>query len=165
MKYLDKFRVAPDSKVNLRDIDPRFKDEHESHKEANEEIEQHEEQLRALQELLYADGQASLLICLQGLDSAGKDGTIKHMLGAMNPQGCRVVGFEQPSAEELAHDFLWRIHRAAPPKGPVAIFNRSHYEDVLVVRVHKLVPESGLVAPLRRDQRVRRTSSRTAPTF
>jgi PPK2 family polyphosphate:nucleotide phosphotransferase len=76
------------------------------------------------------------------MDTGGKDGTINHILGAMNPQGCRVVGFKQPSAEEGAHDFLWRIHRAAPARGRVTIFNRSHYEDVLVVRVHDLVPEA-----------------------
>jgi PPK2 family polyphosphate:nucleotide phosphotransferase len=75
------------------------------------------------------------------MDAAGKDGTISHILGAMNPQGCRVVGFRQPSGDELAHDFLWRIHKATPGKGGVAIFNRTHYEDVLVVRVHKLVPD------------------------
>jgi PPK2 family polyphosphate:nucleotide phosphotransferase len=98
--------------------------------------------LRALQALLYADGRCSLLICLQGLDAAGKDGTISHILGAMNPQGCRVTGFRQPSIEEQAHDFLWRIHQATPGRGQVAIFNRSHYEDVLVVRVHKLAPHA-----------------------
>ena len=141
MKYLNRFRVKPGSKVKLKDIDPGSKDHHESHKEAAKEIEQDQTKLRGLQELLYADGSCSLLICLQGMDTGGKDGTINHFLGAMNPQGCRVVGFKQPSDEELAHDFLWRIHRATPRKGEVAIFNRSHYEDVLVVRVHKLVPE------------------------
>ncbi len=142
MKYVKRFRVAPGSKVKLKDIDPTFKDHHKSHKEAAEEIEEYQKKLRVLQELLYADGRCSLLICLQGMDTGGKDGTINHVLGAMNPQGCRVVGFRQPSTEELAHDFLWRIHRATPPKGQVAIFNRSHYEDVLVVRVHNLVPEA-----------------------
>ena len=140
MKYHNRFQVAPGSKVKLKDIDPGGKDHHGSHKEAAEEIEQYQTKLRELQELLYADGRCSLLICLQGMDTAGKDGTINHILGAMNPQGCRVVGFRQPSVEELAHDFLWRIHQAVPPRGKVAIFNRSHYEDVLVVRVHNLVP-------------------------
>ena len=141
MKYVKRFRVAPGSKVKLKDVDPGFKDHHKGHKEAAEEMEQHQKKLRELQELLYADGQCSLLICLQGMDTGGKDGTINHILGAMNPQGCRVVGFRQPSAEELAHDFLWRIHQATPPRGKVAIFNRSHYEDVLVARVDKLVPK------------------------
>jgi PPK2 family polyphosphate:nucleotide phosphotransferase len=142
VKYLNRFRVHPGDKVRLKDIDPGFKDHHESHEKAAEEIERDREKLRALQALLYADGRTSLLICLQGLDAGGKDGTISHILGAMNPQGCRVTGFRQPSTEEQAHDFLWRIHRATPARGQVAIFNRSHYEDVLVVRVHKLVPHA-----------------------
>jgi PPK2 family polyphosphate:nucleotide phosphotransferase len=142
VKYLNRFRVHPGDEVRLRDVDPGFKDHHESREKAAEEIERDREKLRALQALLYADGRRSLLICLQGLDAAGKDGTISHILGAMNPQGCRVTGFKQPSTEELAHDFLWRIHRATPGRGQVAIFNRSHYEDVLVVRVHELVPRA-----------------------
>jgi PPK2 family polyphosphate:nucleotide phosphotransferase len=142
VKYIDRFRVHPGDKVRLKDIDPGFKDHHESHKKAAEEIERDRDKLRALQARLYADGRCSLLICLQGLDAGGKDGTISHILGAMNPQGCRVTGFRQPSTEEQAHDFLWRIHQATPARGQVAIFNRSHYEDVLVVRVHKLVPHA-----------------------
>jgi PPK2 family polyphosphate:nucleotide phosphotransferase len=142
VKYVKRFQVDPDSKIKLKDIDPGFKDHHESHKEAAEEIEQHQKKLRELQELFYAEGQRSLLICLQGMDTGGKDGTINHILGAMNPQGCRVVGFRQPSVEELSHDFLWRIHRAVPSRGEVVIFNRSHYEDVLIVRVHNLVPKA-----------------------
>ena len=142
MKFINQFRVTPGSKVKLKDFDPGFKDRRTSRKEATEEIEQDQKTLRKLQDLLYADGRCSLLIVLQGMDTAGKDGTINHILGAMNPQGCRVVGFKQPSVEELAHDFLWRIHKAVPSKGEVAIFNRSHYEDVLVVRVHNLVPQA-----------------------
>jgi PPK2 family polyphosphate:nucleotide phosphotransferase len=142
VKYVKRFVVTPGAEVKLKDIDPGFKDHHKSHKEAADEIEHLQKKLRNLQELLYADGRRSLLICLQGMDTGGKDGTINHILGAMNPQGCRVVGFRQPSAAELAHDFLWRIHRAVPSRGEVAIFNRSHYEDVLVVRVHNLVPKS-----------------------
>ena len=142
MKYVKRFRVSPGSKVKLKNIDPAFNDGHKSHKEAAEAIEQYQKKLRRLQDLLYADGRCSLLICLQGMDTAGKDGTINHILAAMNPQGCRVVGFRQPSVEDLAHDFLWRIHRAVPSKGEVAIFNRTHYEDVLAVRVHGLVPHT-----------------------
>jgi PPK2 family polyphosphate:nucleotide phosphotransferase len=142
MKYSDQFRVAPGAKVDLKDIDPGFKGHHGNHKGATEELEADREQLLALQELFYADGRRSLLICLQGMDAGGKDGTINHILGAMNPQGCRVAGFKQPSAEELSHDFLWRIHQAAPRKGGVTIFNRSQYEDVLIVRVHDLVPKA-----------------------
>ena len=126
----------------LKDIDPGFKDHHENHKEAAEEIEQDQNEAARAARVALCRWRCSLLICLQGMDTGGKDGTINHILGAMNPQGCRVVGFKQPSVEELAHDFLWRIHQAAPAKGKVAIFNRSHYEDVLVVRVHNLVPEA-----------------------
>jgi PPK2 family polyphosphate:nucleotide phosphotransferase len=142
MKYIDRFKVLPGSKVKLADIDPGFKDHHDSHKKATDEIERHENKLRRLQDLFYADGRRSLLICLQGMDTGGKDGTIHHILGAMDPQGCRVEQFRQPSKEELAHDFLWRIHKVAPRKGTVTIFNRSHYEDVLVVRVHNMVPQA-----------------------
>jgi PPK2 family polyphosphate:nucleotide phosphotransferase len=142
MKYSKMFRVEPGSKVNLAQVDAGFTDTHESHAHALPEIEVFTKKLRELQYLMYAEGQRSLLICLQGRDAAGKDGTINHVLGAMNPQGCRVTGFKVPSTEEAAHDFLWRYHRAAPARGQVAIFNRSHYEDVLVVRVHALVPKA-----------------------
>jgi PPK2 family polyphosphate:nucleotide phosphotransferase len=141
MNYLERFKVSPGSKVKLKDIDPAFKDRHENHKDAAEEIERYQKRLRELQELLYVERRRSLLICLQAMDTGGKDGTINHFLSAMNPQGCRVAAFRRPSAEELAHDFLWRIHRAVPASGEVVIFNRSHYEDVLIVRVHNLVPK------------------------
>ena len=142
MNYLERFRVVPGRRVKLKDIDPAFKDHHKHPKQAEEEIERYQQRLCELQELLYAERQHSLLICLQAMDTGGKDGTINHVLAAMNPQGCRVVAFRQPSAEEVAHDFLWRIHRPAPAKGEVVIFNRSHYEDVLIVRVHNLVPKN-----------------------
>jgi PPK2 family polyphosphate:nucleotide phosphotransferase len=100
----------------------------------------HVEKLAALHDLLYAEHKRSLLIVLQGMDAAGKDGTIKHVMSGVNPQGCAVTSFKQPSTQELDHDFLWRIHAAVPPKGGIGIFNRSHYEDVLVARVHELVP-------------------------
>jgi PPK2 family polyphosphate:nucleotide phosphotransferase len=141
MKYSRKFRVEPGSKVKLDKIDAGFRDEHESHEHALPEIEAYSRKLHDLQYLMYAEGKRSLLICLQGRDAAGKDGTINHVLGAMNPQGCTVTGFKVPSKEEAAHDFLWRYHKATPGTGQVAIFNRSHYEDVLVVRVHDLVPK------------------------
>jgi PPK2 family polyphosphate:nucleotide phosphotransferase len=139
---MDKFKVQLGTKVRLKDIDSSFKDRHQGHKEAAKEIERSQKKIRELQELLYADGRHSLLICLQGMDTGGKDGTINHVLGAMNPQGCRVAAFKQPTAKELSHDFLWRVHPAAPAKGEVVIFNRSHYEDVLIVRVHNLVPKA-----------------------
>ena len=139
MSDREPFRVASGDRVTLAAIDPAFKGHHSDHASAAAELQHYTERLRALQELLYADGRHSLLICLQAMDTAGKDGVINHVLGAMNPQGCRVAHFRHPSAEEAAHDFLWRAHRDAPARGEVVIFNRSHYEDVLVVRVHKLV--------------------------
>ena len=141
MNYTKRFKVLPGSSVKLADINPGFKKHHEGHKEADKEIEHDGQRLRQQQELLYADGRRSLLICLQGMDTSGKDGTISHILGSMNPQGCKVVAFKQPSAEELKHDFLWRIRRAVPAPGGVTIFNRSQYEDVLIARVHNLVPK------------------------
>ena len=97
--------------------------------------------LQGLQERLYADGEQSLLVVLQASDAGGKDGTIKHVFRGLNPAGCKVVSFKVPSEEERSHDFLWRVHAKAPAKGEVVVFNRSHYEDVLVVRVHDIVPE------------------------
>jgi len=141
MNYSEEFRVKPGSAVKLDKIDAGFMDKHEDHTSALEEIEKLTQRLRELQYLLYAEDKRSLLIILQAMDAGGKDGTINHVLGNMNPQGARVYGFKVPSAEEAAHDFLWRIHQAAPHRGQVAIFNRSHYEDVLVTRVHDFVPK------------------------
>jgi PPK2 family polyphosphate:nucleotide phosphotransferase len=98
-------------------------------------------ELAGLQERLYAEGERSLLVVLQALDAGGKDGTIKHVFRGLNPAGSKVVSFKVPSAEERSHDFLWRVHAKAPARGEVVVFNRSHYEDVLVVRVHGLVPD------------------------
>ena len=142
MNYTNKFRVKPGSKVDLAKVDAAFKDKHESHEHALPEIEAYDQKMHDLQYLMYAEGKRSLLICLQGRDAAGKDGTINHVLTAMNPQGCTVSGFKVPSKEEAGHDFLWRYHKATPEKGHVAIFNRSHYEDVLIQRVHNMVPKS-----------------------
>jgi PPK2 family polyphosphate:nucleotide phosphotransferase len=142
MSYLQRFRVKPGSRVKLKDIDPDFKGSHENHKAALDEIKHYEKRLRELQDMLYVARRPSLLICLQAMDTGGKDGTINHVLGAMNPMGCRVAAFKEPTPEELSHDFLWRIHRQAPARGEVVVFNRSHYEDVLVVRVHELAPKS-----------------------
>lgn len=141
MDFRRKFVVEPGAKVHLAGIDPADTGK-QSHKKALPVIQKHVERMDALQYLLYADAGQSLLIVLQALDAAGKDGTIRHLFSGMNPQGTRVVGFKQPSAAELAHDFLWRAHTPAPAKGEVVIFNRSYYEDVLVVRVHKLAPRS-----------------------
>jgi PPK2 family polyphosphate:nucleotide phosphotransferase len=105
-------------------------------------MEELQKQMSDLQELLYAESQHALLIVLQAMDAGGKDGVIRRVMSGINPQGCEVVSFKIPTADELARDFLWRAHRAAPPKGKIIIFNRSYYEDVLVVRVHNLVPKS-----------------------
>jgi PPK2 family polyphosphate:nucleotide phosphotransferase len=141
MNYSEKFRVKPGSRVRLDRIDAAFTDKHEEQASALGEIEVFTQRLRELQYLMYAEGRRSLLIILQAMDAGGKDGTINHVLGNMNPQGARVYGFKVPSAEEASHDFLWRIHQASPQRGQVAVFNRSHYEDVLVSRVHNLVPK------------------------
>lgn len=141
MNYLNEFRVALGSRVRLKDLDPRYSDKHEHKKSAQLEVAKLQQRMDQLQFHLYAEQKRSLLICLQALDAGGKDGVIRHVIGSMNPQGCRVVGFKQPSAEEHSHDFLWRVERQVPKQGEVVIFNRSHYEDVLVVRVHDLVPK------------------------
>ena len=109
-------------------------------KAARKELAQLAQRLGELQARLYAEGRQALLIVLQGMDTSGKDGTIRHVFRAVNPQGVRVTSFKQPTALELAHDYLWRVHRHVPARGEIGIFNRSHYEDVLVVRVHDLVP-------------------------
>jgi len=142
MGYTKTFRVEPGSKVSLAGTDPAFTGKHLSQEEAKAAIEENLERLRKAQYLLYADACQLLLIVLQGLDASGKDGTIQHLFSGINPLGTKAVRFNPPTAEELAHDFLWRVHAKVPEKGEIVIFNRSHYEDVLVVRVHNLVPES-----------------------
>ena len=142
MNYRKRFLVDGSSKIHLTDIDSAYTGKLESREEGDIEIQRHLARLDALQYLLYADATQSLLIVLQALDAGGKDGVMRHLFSGMNPQGTVVFGFKEPTAEELAHDFLWRVHRRTPGKGQITIFNRSHYEDVLVVRVHKLVPKS-----------------------
>jgi PPK2 family polyphosphate:nucleotide phosphotransferase len=139
--YLKKLIVKPGSKVRLKHFDPSYHEKRESHKSALPEIQKNLQRMEQLQYLMYAENKHSLLIVLQGLDAAGKDGVVRHVLTGMNPSGCVASNFKQPTAKELAHDFLWRVHPHVPAKGSVAIFNRSHYEDVLVVRVHGLAPE------------------------
>ena len=142
MDFRKKFLVKPGRKIRLADIDPGFHGRHESEQAAKQELEQTNTKLTAMQRLFYGDRSRALLIVLQGIDGAGKDGTCWHVISAMDPQGVKVQGFKQPTPEEHAHDFLWRVHPHAPAKGEVAVFNRSHYEDVLVVRVHKLAPKA-----------------------
>src|SRR4029453_16024340 len=139
--YRKKLVVKPGSRIRLKHFDPSYHAEHESRKSALPEIEKNRQKMDELQYLMYAEHKRSLLVVLQALDAGGKDGTVRHVFTGMNPAGCISVGFKQPTPEELAHDFLWRVHPHVRAKGSVVIFNRSHYEDVLVARVHGLVPE------------------------
>jgi len=139
--FRKKFVVEPGSKVRLSKVDAAYKGKDFTEEQAAAETQKDCQRISKQQYLLYSEKKHSLLIVLQALDAAGKDGTVDHVMAAMNPQGTAVTGFKGPTAEELEHDFLWRIHPHAPAKGTVAIFNRSHYEDVLVVRVHKLAPK------------------------
>ena len=132
--------VKPGSKIDLKAIDPCDTGAYASPEEAEEPLQKQLKELVQLQNLLYAENRHSVLIILQGMDTSGKDGTIRHVLSGLSPLGVRVKAFKAPSEEELAHDFLWRVHQAMPRAGDIAIFNRSHYEDVLVARVHDLVP-------------------------
>ena len=137
MPYHEQFRVTPGSNVRLAEVDPSFSGTHEKKKTAQQTSEDLQERLKNLQFQLYAEGQRSLLVVLQALDAGGKDGVIRHVIDAMNPQGCRVMSFREPTSEELAHDFIWRIEPHIPRRGEAAIFNRSHYEDILVGRVRQ----------------------------
>jgi PPK2 family polyphosphate:nucleotide phosphotransferase len=139
MDYRKEFRVEPDAKVRLKKLDPAYTGKHALPDEAKKEIEVYLKKLFKQQILLYAEHKHSILVVLQAMDAGGKDGTIKHVFTALNPQGTHVASFKQPTPAELAHDFLWRVHPHAPGKGEITIFNRSHYEDVLVPRVHKLI--------------------------
>jgi PPK2 family polyphosphate:nucleotide phosphotransferase len=130
--------VKPGSKLRLKDRDP---DETYGIRRDEKAHQKTIDRLREQQHLLYADRRYALLIVLQALDAGGKDGTIRHVMSGVNPQGCEVTSFKAPSNSELAHDYLWRVHQAVPPLGNIGIFNRSHFEDVLIVRVHRLVPE------------------------
>src|SRR4030042_6831949 len=139
MNYENQFRIKTGSKVDLVKIDADYHGEYENEEATIGELEKYTKRLSELQALMYAENKHSLLIVLQAMDGGGKDGTIRHVMEAWNPLGCNVVGFKVPTTEELAHDFLWRIHKMTPTKGHITVFNRSHYEDVLVVRVHNLV--------------------------
>jgi PPK2 family polyphosphate:nucleotide phosphotransferase len=139
LDYRKMFRVKPGQKLKLSKIDPAYKGKQESEAAAKEETERYLEKLASQQALLYAENKHSILVVLQAMDAGGKDGTIKHVFSSVNPQGVRVARYNKPTPVEAAHDFLWRVHPHAPALGEIAIFNRSHYEDVLVARVHKLV--------------------------
>jgi PPK2 family polyphosphate:nucleotide phosphotransferase len=136
---ITRLKVNPQSKFKLK----RRKPDDTSgvtKQQTTKAMPEHVARLSELQDLLYAEHKRSVLIVLQGMDAAGKDGTIKHVMSGVNPQGCTVTSFKQPSVTELDHDYLWRIHAAVPARGNIGIFNRSQYEDVLITRVHKLVP-------------------------
>lgn len=144
----EQFIVPPGSKVNLKDYDPGFTHRFKEEAEACGKLEEDIKKLAHYQDKLYAQDRYALLILLQAMDAAGKDGTIKHVMSGVNPQGCQVTSFKQPSSEELDHDYLWRAVKALPERGRIGIFNRSYYEEVLVVKVHtellaaqKLPPE------------------------
>ena len=146
MSGLELHRVEPGSKIELREIDPRkttgLSGSSAQERAAAEALHgQNIEAMQALQYRLWAEQKRSLLVVLQGLDTSGKDGTIRHVFGPLNPQGVRTQAFKRPTPEELRHDFLWRVHKRTPAAGRIVVFNRSHYEDVLAVRVLKLIPE------------------------
>lgn len=138
----DTHKVEPGQTVNLADVPADGKDLHDNRKAAEKEFKKLRKEFRELQAKLYAEDKRQMLIVFQAMDAGGKDGTIRAITQGVNPQGVRVSSFKAPSKTELAHDFLWRIHPHAPARGMISIFNRSHYEDVLVVRVDNLVPES-----------------------
>jgi len=146
MKYdhseTERYRVTPKTALKLSTFDPQATLSFGGDKKESQKIfENLNARLEALQELLYADGRHKLLIVLQGMDTSGKDGSIRHIFDRVNPAGVSVASFKRPTSEELAHDYLWRVEAKTPGNGQITIFNRSHYEDVLVVRVHNLVPE------------------------
>lgn len=134
---IEKFRIAEGSKVNLKNHPTDFTADYSDKKQAVEDLKKNVERLRELQDVLYAQDKYSLLVVFQAMDAAGKDGAIEHVMSGVNPQGCHVVSFKQPSSEELDHDYLWRCQKNLPGRGMIGIFNRSHYEEVLVVRVHR----------------------------
>jgi len=135
------YQAKPGERVKLSKIPTDATGEFKSKSEGQHASDKNLKKLRELQGVLYAEAKHSLLVVLQAMDAGGKDGAVDHVFSGINPQGCQVTSFKQPSSEELAHDYLWRIHHVTPKRGMIGIFNRSHYESVLVERVHNLVPE------------------------
>ncbi len=131
-----KFQVPAGKKLNLKDYKSDFTGDYTDKKEAAEHLTTNIERLSKLQDTLYAQNMHAILLIFQAMDAAGKDSAIKHVMSGVNPQGCEVTSFKQPSSEELDHDFLWRSMKALPQRGKIGIFNRSYYEEVLIVRVH-----------------------------
>jgi PPK2 family polyphosphate:nucleotide phosphotransferase len=142
MTSMKQYRIKPGKAVSLDDYDPDDTGGYDDKRDLKKKTEKLVTRLGELQELLYAEHQHKVLIVLQGMDTSGKDGTVRHVMDGFNPQGVRVASFKKPTEPELEHDYLWRVHSQVPAKGEVVVFNRSHYEDVLVVRVHDLVPEA-----------------------
>jgi PPK2 family polyphosphate:nucleotide phosphotransferase len=139
----DQYRVKFNAKLNLKNTDTSGKKDFKGDKESGlQDLQKYKKQITALQDILYAEHKKRLLVVIQAMDTAGKDGVIGAVFEGVNPQGVRITSFKTPTLPELDHDYLWRVHPHVPGKGEIAIFNRSHYEDVLVVRVHNLVPES-----------------------
>jgi PPK2 family polyphosphate:nucleotide phosphotransferase len=136
-----RYRVEPGEKVRLADIDPNETEHYKKKKEVRDELKTQRLRIEELQARLYAERRQSLLIVLQAMDTGGKDGTIRGVFAGVNPQGCQVWSFKAPGTEELEHDFLWRYHLRTPPRGMITIFNRSHYEDVLITRVKQMITE------------------------
>lgn len=141
-KLSQQLLVKPGKKLTLSKIRPDWTCGFKDKDEAAALVAKNQERMAELQYLLYAQNKHALLIVLQGMDACGKDGTVRTVMHGVNPQACRVHSFKAPTAQELDHDFLWRIHQVTPPRGEIGIFNRSHYEDVLIVRVHNIVPEA-----------------------
>ena len=149
---LSQFIVPPGTRIKLSDFDPSYKGEFSRKKEARERLAADIEQLKGLQDVLYAHNRHSLLLIFQAMDAAGKDSAIKHVMSGVNPQGCQVFSFKQPSKEELDHDFMWRYTQRLPERGRIGIFNRSYYEEALVVRVHPSILAGQNIPPeLRSD--------------
>jgi PPK2 family polyphosphate:nucleotide phosphotransferase len=142
MRYRESLLIPPGHRLDLKEIDPSYKAHHESEHVARAEIDEYRGRLSRMQPLLYAEKKWSVLVVLQAMDAGGKDGTINHVLSVLNPQGARVVGFQKPTPEQAAHDFLWRVHPHTPARGEITIFNRSHYEDVLAPRVHRRIDKA-----------------------
>jgi PPK2 family polyphosphate:nucleotide phosphotransferase len=142
---IEKFLAPEGAKLNLKNHKTDFTGDYKDKKAAEADLQKNIEKLAALQDVLYADNKHALLIIFQAMDAAGKDGAIKHVMSGLNPQGCQVFSFKQPSTEELDHDYLWRCAKSAPERGRLGIFNRSYYEEVLVVRVHHAILQSQLL--------------------
>jgi PPK2 family polyphosphate:nucleotide phosphotransferase len=151
----DKFRVRPEEEMKLRERPTKVHSFYKTKKKYRELLQEHISELSELQQLLYGSDRYALLLIFQGMDAAGKDGAIRHVMSGINPQGCDVSSFKQPSADELEHDFLWRSNRRLPERGRIGIFNRSYYEEVLVVRVHpELLDQEGLAKELHDDKNI-----------